>query len=930
MGCDPDRGLSSDEVLRRIGRFGPNELPLATPTPRWRRFLKQFHDPLVLLLLAATVISFAVWLMEGASGIPVEALVIVGIVVFNAVFGFLQEERAGQAVAALQALTVPTATVVRDGAPSRIASRDLVPGDLLLIEEGDAVAADGRLLEVTSLQVAEAALTGESEPVAKKLEAVDVEAALGDRTNMVFTGTVATFGRGRAVVTATGADTEIGRIASLLGSAPERRTPLQLEIERVGRALGIAVLVIAVVVVGATLLTSEMTTTADVVDVLLLGVSLAVAAVPEGLAAVLTVVLALGVQRMAKRNAIVKKLSAVETLGSASVIGSDKTGTLTKNEMTVRAVRSASGEWQLTDGERVPLDAALPGGTPPDDGYLQAELTALLTAAATATNAVVERSDGAWVIQGDPTEAALIVAARNVGVPIADRAERLGEVPFSSQRKLMSVVHADPEDAEHLTVFVKGAPDVLLDRCTHELVGSTARPLTGGRRSEIASRVEQMAATALRTIGVARGSTPRDGYAEATDDLEQDLVFLGVAGMKDPPRPESRDAVAKARAAGIRVIMITGDHPATAVAIASEIGISQEGVPTAATGQDLARLDDDRFLAVVRETDVYARVAPEHKLRIVEALELDGHVVAMTGDGVNDAPALKAADIGIAMGITGTEVAKQAADVILTDDNFATIVAAVDEGRTIYSNIRKFIRYLLSSNVGEVFTVFFGVALADVIGLTAADGTFVAPLLATQILWINLLTDAAPALALGVDPASPGLMARRPRSSMDRLIDTEMWLGILVVGSAMAVGTLLTLDMALPGGLLEGDRGLDEGRTMAFTVLVLAQLFNVFNSRSGRSSAFRPGLTNRLVWGAVGLSAGLQLLVVYVPVLNRAFGTVAIGAVDWGICIGMASLVLWVDEAWKLMRRGRSPSRSSLRGTRGRRRRHAGRGPLQG
>ena len=911
LACDLDRGLTSDEALLRIERHGPNELPVPAPPLRWRRFLEQFRDPLVLLLLVATVISFAVWLLEGAHGIPVEALVIVGIVVFNAILGFLQEERAERAVAALRVMTVPTATVIRDGARSRIASRDVVPGDLMLIEEGDAVAADGRLFDVTSLQVAEAALTGESEPVAKKLEPVDIDAALGDRTNMVFTGTVATFGRGRAIVTATGADTEIGRIASMLVSTPERQTPLQGEIERVGRALGVAVLVIAVVVVGSSLITSEIRTTADVVEVLLLGVSLAVAAVPEGLAAVLTVVLALGVERMAKRNAIVKKLSAVETLGSASVIGSDKTGTLTKNEMAVRAVLSASGRCELSSDGRVRPHPAVPTESPSDDVPLRAELTTLLAAAATATNAVVEEGKGGWVIHGDPTEAALIVAARSIGAPIEDRTERVGEVPFSSERKLMSVVHADPRDAEHMTVFVKGAPDVLLERCTHEVVGSAARPLTERRRAEIESSVEQMASTGLRTIGVARGSVMRDAYTEATEDLERDLAFLGVAGMNDPPRSESREATATARAAGIRVIMITGDHPATAAAIASEIGISQAGVSAAATGQELARLDDDDFLAVVRNTDVFARVSPEHKLRVVESLELDGHVVAMTGDGVNDAPALKTADIGIAMGITGTEVAKQAADVILTDDNFATIVAAVEEGRTIYSNIRKFIRYLLSSNVGEVFSVFFGVALADVIGLTAADGSFVAPLLATQILWINLLTDAAPALALGVDPASPGLMARPPRSSKDRLIDVEMWLGILVVGSAMAVGTLLTLDLGLPGGLIEGDRSLDEARTMAFTVLVLAQLFNVFNSRSDRSSAFRSGLANRAVWGAIGLSFGLQILVVYAPALHRAFGTVAIGAADWGICVSMASLVLWADEAWKLMKRGRSSLQES-------------------
>ncbi|HEX9123380.1 MAG TPA: cation-translocating P-type ATPase [Actinomycetota bacterium] len=898
---DAAAGLSVDEVAIRAARFGPNELPAAERVPRWHRLVAQFKDVLVVLLLAATVVSLIVWLLEGATGVPIEALVILGIVVFNAVLGYLQEERAEQAVAALRAMTVLTVTVIRGGEPVRVASRELVPGDIMLIEEGDAVGADGRLLNVTSLQMSEAALTGESEPVAKSVEPVDEDASTADRTDMVFTGTVATFGRARAVVTGIGLDTEIGRIASMLERAPERQTPLQLEIAAVGRALGIAVVIVAAIVVGSILLTSRLGSTSDLVAVLLLGVSLAVAAVPEGLATVLTVVLALGVQRMARRNAIVKKLSAVETLGSATVIGSDKTGTLTRNEMTVRVVRTASGSVELTGSGYEPRGELVLHADGPGDDDLALELRFALSAAATATNAILDQRDGAWSIQGDPTEGALLAAARKAAVAPEPRTARMGELPFSSERKLMSVVHPDRDDPRLLAVYVKGAPDVLLHRCTHELVGRTARPLSDDRRAAIAAGIEELAKGALRTIGVARGSVERDSYVDPTEDLERHLTFLGAVGMMDPPRAESRDAVATAHAAGIRVIMITGDHPATASAIAAELGIAQGPAP-AVTGPHLHKLDADELRSVVRETDVYARVSPEHKLRIVEALEADRHVVAMTGDGVNDAPALKTADIGISMGITGTEVAKQAADVILTDDNFATIVAAVEEGRTIFSNIRKFIRYLLSSNVGEVLTMFLGVVLAPVIGLVT-DEAFTAPLLATQILWINLLTDAAPALALGVDPPNPALMRRRPRSRSERLIDRPMWLGILVVGLAMAAATLFTLDLALPGGLIEGTSDLTHARTMAFTVLVLAQLFNVFNSRSDEASAFGTLFAGGMVWAAVGMSVALQVLVVYVPFLHRGFGTVPLDAAEWGICVAAGSVVLWTDELWKLVRR---------------------------
>ncbi len=910
LDSDAGRGLDEAEARARLLSQGPNELRSARPVPRWRKLFGQFVDPLVVLLLAAVVVSFAVWLIEGSRGIPFETLAIVLIVVLNAVIGYIQEERAERAVAALRRMTTTTVSVVRDQRPRRVPSTELVRGDVILLEEGDAISADARLLDVTSLQVAEASLTGESQPVAKKITPVAEEAVLGDRTNMVFGGTVASFGRGRAVVVATGMDTEMGHIAGMIQRAPAPTTPLQLEIDRVGRLLGLAVIMIAAIVIGTILLTSDVTGTDALVQVMLLGVSLAVAAVPEGLATVLTVVLALGVQRMAGRNAIVKKLAAVETLGSATVVCTDKTGTLTRNEMTVRTVVSASGRVDLTGAGYEPTGKILLDGRPLGDGALCDEVRRALGAATLASNAQLSNENGTWNVIGDPTEGALLVAARKAGIDAGymdARFKRLGEVPFSSERKLMTTVQTDSESSEFVDVFVKGAPDVLLPRCSHEYVGEEVVPLDEVRRASILGGIEELAGKALRTLGIAGRPMARGSYAGADEGLEHELVYAGVAGIIDPPRSEATDAATRAHRAGVRVVMITGDHPGTAAAIAAELGIVEPGA-VAATGARLEAMGDVELLDTVRNVSVYARVSPEHKLRIVGALKREGHVVAMTGDGVNDAPALKNADIGIAMGITGTEVSKEAADMILTDDNFATIVAAVEEGRAIFSNIRKFIRYLLSSNVGEVMTVFFGVLFAGLIGLRgSASGGLVAPLLATQILWINLLTDAAPALAVGVDPPDQRAMEHPPRSRSGRLIDARMWTGILVVGASMAVATLLTLDFGLPGGFIEGDLSLSEARTMAFTVLVVAQLFNVFNARSEAVSATSHVFTNPWLWGAVSLSLLLQFAVVYLPLLNEAFDTGPLDLGQWLVCFAMASIVLWVDEIRKLFVRARSP-----------------------
>jgi Ca2+-transporting ATPase len=840
--------------------------------------------------------------------------VIFAIVLLNGILGFVQEERAERSVAALRAMAAAEASVLRDGRLQRVPAATLVPGDVIAIEEGDTIPADGRLLRSVALQTAEASLTGESLPVTKDTAPLADDAGIGDRSNMVFSGTAATYGRGRAVVTDTGMHTEMGKIAGLLRQTESEPTPLQQELDRTGKLLGIVVVIIAVVMIVTILVVEGIREFSTIVDVLILGVALAVAAVPEGLPAIVTAVLALGVQRMATRNAIVRKLPAVETLGSATVIASDKTGTLTKNEMTVRTVVTASGRVDVTGTGYAPQGELWQGGRALADGPLRTEVTYTLGAADRANNAVLQERDGRWTIQGDPTEGALIVAARKAGLTdheLSERFARVGEVPFSSERKLMSTVHTDVEQADRLLVFTKGAPDILLSRCQAVWVGDGPQPLTEERHERIRALNEQLAGEALRTLGIAYRALPHDALERPdalSDQLEHELVFLGLVGMIDPPRDEVKDAVKVAKDAGIQPIMITGDHPHTAAAIACELGIAS--TPTAVAGAELERLSDEALRATVRECSVYARVNPEHKLRIVNALQANGQVVAMTGDGVNDAPALKTANIGVAMGITGTDVSKEAADMILADDNFATIVAAVEEGRAIFANIQKFLRFLLSSNIGEVLTMFGGVVLAKGLGLTASgDEAIIAPLLATQILWINLVTDGAPALALGLDPADPDVMRQQPRPQGSGVITRTMWVGIIFVGVVMAVATLLVLDASTPGGLIAGSGSMAYGQTMAFTTLMLLQMFNVFNARSDVHSVFYQLFHNVWLWGAVALSLILQVAVIYVPFLQSAFSTVPLSAGDWLTCVLAGSSVLWLREVAKAVRRGIGRSR---------------------
>ncbi len=942
LNVDPRTGLSSDEATRRLDKFGPNELASAPPVPKWKKFLQQFQDPLVYLLLAATAISLVAWIIEkvnaapGAEGeaLPFDSIVIVLILIVNAILGYMQEAKAEEAVNALSEMTAPTSNVLRNGRVERINTTDIVPGDILVLGEGDTVPADGRLLTAASLRIAEASLTGESVPVGKKPATLDSAKALGDRANMVFNGTSVTQGTGRAIVTGTGMNTQVGKIADLLQSTEDEATPLQKEMNHVSKILGIAVCIIAVVVLLALAVLEGFHSVHDVIDSLLLAVSLAVAAVPEGLAAILTVVLALGVQRMAAHHAIVKKLHSVETLGSASVICSDKTGTLTRNEMTVERVVVPSGEVELTgtgyapEGDMVSID----GSAVPEN--IANEVLATLGAGTLANDGELREGEkpGTWEIVGDPTEVSLVVAARKTH---ADKKfahfDRVAEIPFTSERKRMSVITRNATDAGKLTVFAKGAPDVLLSYCDRIYVNGAIRKLTEGDRQDILDTVERLSREAYRTLGEAFRPLETDSLAqipgirtnsageisdisEQAEAIEAHLVWCGMVGIIDPPRTEVRDAVAEAHRAGIRTVMITGDHPLTAARIASDLGIiAKDG--KALTGDELDAMDEAQLDKATSEVSVYARVAPEHKLKIVESLQRQGNIAAMTGDGVNDAPAVKSADIGVAMGITGTEVTKQSAKMILADDNFSTIVAAVREGRGIFDNIRKFLRYLLSSNVGEVFTVFFGVVFAGWLGIKNPESVGVTvPLLATQLLWINLLTDAAPALAMGVDPMTEDVMNRKPRKLTDRVIDGAMWGDIVYIGIIMAAVTLIGMDMHLTGGLFT-DRSVDamghdaqmvEARTMGFTILVFAQLFNALASRSHLQSAFVGLFSNKWLWGAIGLSIVLQLLVIYVPFLNTAFGTTPLPPMAWLECIGLAFFVLVASEIRKVFLRMRA------------------------
>ncbi|MBI1298347.1 HAD-IC family P-type ATPase [bacterium] len=917
LDVNPSQGLSADEAQRRLEKHGPNELTEEGRIQPWQILLQQFTEPLVIVLIVAVVVSAGLWVFQRGSPdhepLPYDSIVILAIVILNALLGFFQEFRAEKAVAALKQMASPESTVRRDGKVRDIPARELTPGDVLLLEAGDRIPADARLVQSANINIEESALTGESVPVNKHIQRLEnPEATLGDRKNMVYMGSAVTYGRAEAVVVATGMKTQMGGIATLLQNVEDEETPLQVELARIGKQLGLLVLAVAAIVTVTGVLREGSFSSDILITMFLFGVALAVAAIPEGLPAVVTAVLALGVRRMAERNAIVRRLPAVETLGSATVICSDKTGTLTRNQMTVRRillgvdqVLTVSGEGYEPEGEFHTEEGS---AFAKDDSHL----VSLLRGAALNNDARLVRDDeDRWAIEGDPTEGSLLVTACKAGLDpetMRRAMPRNGEIPFSSERKRMATIH---KFEDRPIAFEKGAPDVVIELCTHVRSGDEVIPLTDELRERILSINEGFASSALRTLAFASREIPAEmaGRTEFdAEDLERDLIWEGLMGMIDPPRTEAKESVAQAHGAGIRTIMITGDHGLTALAIAKELGIAAQDA-RAVTGQELVRMDDAELADVVRTVNVYARVNPEHKLNIVRALKAHGEVVAMTGDGVNDAPALRQADIGIAMGITGTDVSKEASDIVLADDNFATIVAAISEGRSILDNIKKFIRYLLSSNAGEVMTMFVGIILAGVLGLVGEGGELFLPLLAVQILWINLVTDGGPALALGIDPAAEGLMARPPRDSNEPVIDRSMWLTIGLVGFVMMLGTIFVLDGYLPGGLFElvafpedSSLMMQHARTAAFTTLVMFQMFNVFNMRNQQRSLFgRELFNNRWLWIAVAVSLLLHAAVIYFPPLQNAFDTVPLTLFDWLLATVVASSVVVVMEVVKLV-----------------------------
>jgi len=892
LGTDAAHGLTEAEAVARLARHGPNALASAKKRPALAILAHQFRSLIVLLLLAAGGVAFAL-------GDNIEGVAILVVIVLNAVIGFSTEWKAASALEGLRKQTVPVARVRREGAERQVAAKELVPGDIVLLNAGDRVPADGRIAETARLQVDEAALTGESLPVTKTAEALaDEQAALGDRTSMVHLGTVVTDGRGTAIVTATGAATEIGRIGKLLDEVSARGTPLEAKLAQLNRAL----LVLVLVLCGVIVLTGWLRGNA-LLYMVEIGISLAIAAVPEGLLAVTTMTLALGMQRMARMNALVRRLPAVEALGSTTVICSDKTGTLTRNEMTVRALQvgerrievtgtgySSRGEFQ-TQGQRIEL-AGRPDPADP--------LVLALRIGALCNDAKVDRSGDQTTVLGDPTEAALIVAAEKAGlerVALERDYPRVSEIPFNSETKRMITTHRAPGGSA--VAYAKGSPAAILAACGWVLQEGTRTPMLDDARQRWKQTNDELAGSALRVLALAYKDLPAsEGQRE--DELAKDLTFVALVGMIDPLRDGVQDTIATCRAAGIRTIMITGDQQVTAAEIARQLGIDigPDGTPMRAVhARDMEGLDEKGWQAIVEHTAVFARVSPEHKLQIVEALQRQGHIVAMTGDGVNDAPALKTADIGIAMGIRGTDVAKEAADIVITDDNFATIVGAVEQGRVIVNNILRFIHYLFSCNFAEILTVFAAVMLG-----------WPLPLGVLQILWLNMITDIFPALALALEPSAPDVMRRPPRDPKEPLMTPRFGWLIAWQGVLLAACTLAAFQVGLRWYGAKGD-GLRHAVTIAFMTLALAQIFHTFNARSRTRSVFSARLFSNLwLWGAVVASLLLQAAAIYAPFLRDVLRTVPLTAADWGLIAVSALAPVAVVETVKAVQRATAPN----------------------
>ena len=879
---DVAQGLTQAEAARRLKRFGPNALAQAHQRSTLSIFVAQFQSLIVALLVGATAIAFAL-------GENIEAIAILVVIVLNAAIGFFTEWKAAQALSALQKQAVRVAHVIRDGAQSEIPAAELVPGDLIVLAAGARVPADGRIVECVRLQIEESALTGESNAVTKTADPLpDEDAALGDRLNMAFLGTTITDGRGRLLVTDTGVQTEVGKIGILIDEATTRDTPLEQKLAQLSRLLIVIVMALCAVIVVAGWLRGV----TDFWHMLEIGVSLAIAAVPEGLPAVATMTLALGMQRMARMRALVRRLPAVETLGSTTVICTDKTGTLTKNEMTACVFMLDDRRVEVTGAGYAPV-GKFQDGDKPVDPRSDEHLALALRIGMLCNDAKVERADGHDTVLGDPTEAALIVAAEKAGMnpaALAIEFPRLSEVPFDSASKRMVTVHRSPQGPT--LAFVKGATATMMAASSSQFRATGVTLLTADDRRRWDETNEELASAALRVLGLAYRELP-EGYTEA--DFDRELIFVGLVGMSDPLRDEAKAAITICREAGIRTVMITGDQQTTAAEIARQLGIdrNREGRPLVTVhGRELIDLDAEGWKRIVADAAVFARVSPEHKLRIVEALQQDGHIVAMTGDGVNDAPAMKQADIGIAMGIKGTEVAKENADMVVTDDNFASIVGAVEQGRIIYGNILRFLHYLLSCNISEILTVFVSLMIG-----------WPLPLVALQILWLNLITDIFPAFALALEPSAPDVMNRPPRDPQESLL-TLRFVGLIVWQGVLLTGvTLFAFGIGMHWHGPEGE-GLRQATTMAFMTLALTQVFHVFNARSQRRSAFTSRLfTNGWLWAAVAICLILQAAAVYVPLLQKVLHTAPPTLSDWGVIAACSLMPVAVVELVKLIQR---------------------------
>ncbi len=869
-----EAGLSSEKASKRLKEYGENELKENEKVSVLQLFISQFKSILIIILIIASIVSALL-------GELIDAIVIIFTVFLAGILSFVQEYRAEKSIELLRSLTSPEATVIRDGVEKKIPSKKLVLGDLILIQTGDRIPADARIIKGFNLKTDESSLTGESVPVQKSIETLPSETPEADRTNMVYTGTAVAYGRGSAIVTATGMNTAFGELAGLLGTIERSKTPLQESLDKFGRWIGIATLIIVAFVAMLGVFYGF-----PLLDMFLWGVALAVAAIPEALPAVVTVGLGLGVRRMVKRHALVRKLPSVETLGATNVICSDKTGTLTQNKMTVERICVNEQILKVTGAGYSPEGEVFKGNkkVSADDVHLHV----LLLGAVLCNDADFFKENEKWEIKGDPTEAALVVAAAKTGllkVDLDQKYPRLGEIPFSSERKRMTTFNKLEADSgsfplKGLVAFSKGAPEVILSSCTKIFLDGEIRSLSPEMKQLIAGKVREMADQALRVMALSFRSLDEGPSLEnissgefSSEEIEEDMVFLGLMGMRDPPREEVKVAIQKCADAGIKTVMITGDHKITASAVAKELGILKENDLTL-TGSELDSLGDAEFEGKVERVSVYARVYPTHKLRVIDAFKKKGYIVAMTGDGVNDAPALKAADMGIAMGITGTDVSKEASSMILTDDNFASIVAAVEEGRNIFKNIRNFITYGLSAHIGEVLIVLISIL-----------GWQILPLLAVQILWINLITDGLPPMALSVEPPDSGIMRQKPRNVEEGLITRREIAAGLGIGGLIALQALIILAWAV-------DRGfpLEKLQTLIFTLVVFSEMFNAFNWRSDRYSIFSLGLfTNRSLVYAVLTTIILQLVVIYVPFFQTAFRTVPLSFTEWGVVLALAS-----------------------------------------